>query len=28
MHKTQLAFIDENASTCIGTLRIRITKDT
>jgi len=28
LNKTQLAFIDENGSTCIGALTIRITKDT
>jgi len=28
LNKTQLAFIDENSSTYIGALTIRITKDT
>ena len=28
LNKTQLAFIDENGSTYIGTLSIRIIKDT
>ena len=28
LNKTQLAFIDENGSTYIGALTIRITKDT
>jgi len=28
LNKTQLAFIDENGSTYIGTLTIRITNDT
>jgi len=28
LHKTKLAFIDENGSTYIGALTIRITKDT
>ena len=28
LNKTQLAFIDENGSTYIGALSIRITKDT
>jgi len=28
LNKTQLAFIDENGSTYIGALIIRITKDT
>jgi len=28
LNKSQLALIDENGSTCIGVLTIRITKDT
>jgi len=28
LNKTQLAFVDENCSTYIGALTIRITKDT